>query len=240
MLESRAPPGPDPRRRHRRRPQPAGARRSRSASASRPTRRPASGRPPRRSSSDGESIVMDASTTALSVARQLKARGGWSQPDGHHQRPAARLGAGRSSRDQRADARRSRPLGGAVGRRPARRRPVPAGSTSRRRSSARPGSPIESGPGRRDRGRGPDQALHGRRGPRGHRDRRPHEMGARGVRHVLPDRPDRRRPARDDRGAARDGRATCIGRGIEVRLVGADRGDRRRRDGSRRDRGPAR
>jgi DeoR/GlpR family transcriptional regulator of sugar metabolism len=28
---------------------------------------------------DGESIVMDASTTALSVARQLKARGGWSQ-----------------------------------------------------------------------------------------------------------------------------------------------------------------
>jgi DeoR/GlpR family transcriptional regulator of sugar metabolism len=29
--------------------------------------------------SDGESIVMDASTTALSVARHLKARGGWSQ-----------------------------------------------------------------------------------------------------------------------------------------------------------------
>ena len=29
--------------------------------------------------SDGESIVMDASTTALSVARQLKTRGGWSQ-----------------------------------------------------------------------------------------------------------------------------------------------------------------
>jgi DeoR family transcriptional regulator of aga operon/DeoR family fructose operon transcriptional repressor len=28
---------------------------------------------------DGESIVMDASTTALSVARQLKVRGGWSQ-----------------------------------------------------------------------------------------------------------------------------------------------------------------
>jgi DeoR/GlpR family transcriptional regulator of sugar metabolism len=28
---------------------------------------------------DGESIVMDASTTSLSVARQLKARGGWSQ-----------------------------------------------------------------------------------------------------------------------------------------------------------------
>lgn len=28
---------------------------------------------------DGESIVMDASTTALSVARQLKSRGGWSQ-----------------------------------------------------------------------------------------------------------------------------------------------------------------
>ena len=28
---------------------------------------------------DGESIVLDASTTALSVARQLKARGGWSQ-----------------------------------------------------------------------------------------------------------------------------------------------------------------
>ena len=29
--------------------------------------------------SDGESIVMDASTTALSVARQIKARGAWSQ-----------------------------------------------------------------------------------------------------------------------------------------------------------------
>lgn len=28
---------------------------------------------------DGESIVMDASTTALAVARQIKARGGWSQ-----------------------------------------------------------------------------------------------------------------------------------------------------------------
>ena len=28
---------------------------------------------------DGESLVMDASTTALSVARHLKARGGWSQ-----------------------------------------------------------------------------------------------------------------------------------------------------------------
>jgi DeoR family transcriptional regulator of aga operon/DeoR family fructose operon transcriptional repressor len=28
---------------------------------------------------DGESVVMDASTTALSVARHLKARGGWSQ-----------------------------------------------------------------------------------------------------------------------------------------------------------------
>ena len=52
------------------------------------------------------------------------------------------------------------------------------------------GFTIESGPGRRDRRRGADQALHGGRRPRGHRHRRPHQVGARGVRDVLPDRPD--------------------------------------------------
>ena len=67
---------------------------------------------------------MDASTTALAVARHLKARGGWSPADGHHERPAHRLGARRPPGITVADARRPRPLGGPVGRRPARRRPV--------------------------------------------------------------------------------------------------------------------
>ena len=149
---------------------------------------------------------MDASTTALSVARHLKARGGWSQLTviTNGLRIASEL-AGHPGH-HRPDARRPRPLGGAVGRRPARRRAVqpdqrPEGVPRRGRLHAR------VRPGRRDRRRGPDQALDGRRGARGHRDRRPHEVGARGVRHVLPDRPDRRRPdrrpapRRDGRGA---------------------------------------
>ena len=52
-----------------------------------------------------------------------------------------RLGAGRLAGDHRPDARRPRPLGGPLGRRSARRRPVRAGSTSRRRSWARRASP---------------------------------------------------------------------------------------------------
>ena len=120
--------------------------RSTSASGSSRTRRRGSARPRPRSSHDGESIVMDASTTALAVARHLKARGGWSQPDGHHQRPADRLRAGRLTR-----ASASLMLGGrvrwealsVVG--PARRRPVRAGSTSRRRSSAPPASRSRPG-----------------------------------------------------------------------------------------------
>ena len=124
---------------------PAGARvrHPRAAPAGREGAR--SARPPRPSSSDGESIVMDASTTALSVARHLKARGGWSQLTviTNGLRLASELAG--SPGDHRPDARRPRPLGGAVGRRPARRRPVRAGSTSRRRSSAPPGSPSSPG-----------------------------------------------------------------------------------------------
>ena len=69
---------------------------------------------------DGDSIVMDASTTALSVARHLKARGGWSQLTviTNGLRLASEL-AGHPGH-HRADARRPRPLGGPVGRRPAR------------------------------------------------------------------------------------------------------------------------
>ena len=69
---------------------------------------------------------MDASTTALYVARQLKARGGWTPAS-----PSSPTGCGsrRSSPvtpDHRPDARRPRPLGGPVGRRPARRRALRA------------------------------------------------------------------------------------------------------------------
>ena len=78
-LEARAPAGPDPRRGHRGRPAAGRSSRSRSASGSRPTRSYAIGAAGAALVHDGESIVMDASTTALSVARQLKARGGWSQ-----------------------------------------------------------------------------------------------------------------------------------------------------------------
>ena len=122
------------------RPQPSGARVRHPRAA--PGRREvaASAPPRRRSSSDGESIVIDASTTALSIARHLKARARLEPADGHHERPADRVRARRPPGDHRPDARRTRPLGGPVGRRPARRWRCSAGSTSRRRSSARPGS----------------------------------------------------------------------------------------------------
>ena len=187
------------------------------------------------SSSDGESIVMDASTTALSVARQLKARGGWSQLTvitnglriaselaGHPGISVLMLG-GRVRWEALS-------VVGQLGDGLFRRINVQkaflgaAGFTHRIR------------PGRRDRGRGADQALDGRRGARGHRDRRPHEVGARGVRDVLPDRQDRRRPLRRPGPAARWSR-DLIGRGIEVRLVGADRATRA--DGGRGRLGPA-
>ena len=159
--------------------------------------------------------------------------------DRHHERPAARLGARRPSRDHRPDARRARPLGGAVGRRPARRRPVqpdqrPEGVPRRGRLHAR------VRPGRRDRRRGPDQALDGRRRPRGHRDRRPHEMGARRLRHVLPDRQDQHRPDRRGR-TGRDGpgadRSRRRGPARRARPGAGRRAARRRRSARR---GPSR
>ena len=52
---------------------------SRSASASSATRSPGSAPPRRARSRDGESIVLDASTTALYVARHLKDREAWHQ-----------------------------------------------------------------------------------------------------------------------------------------------------------------
>ena len=136
---------------------------------------------------DGESIVMDASTTALSVARQLKARSGWSQLTvitnglrlaselaGHPGITVLMLG-GRvrwealSVVGQLGDGLFSRinvqkAFLGAAG--------FHAGVRA----------------GRRHRRGSPDQAIDGRCGKRGHCHRRPHEMGEGGIRHVLPDR----------------------------------------------------
>ena len=148
---------PDPRWRDRARAQPARAR-------VRPPRAAPAGREGgdrrrwrRRLVRDGESIVMDASTTALAVARQLKARGGWSQLTviTNGLRLASELAG--SPGIIVADARRPRPLGGPLGRRPARRRPVqpdqrPEGLPRRRRLHPR----IR--PERRDRRGGADQA----------------------------------------------------------------------------------
>ncbi len=76
-----------------------------------------------------------------------------------------------------------------------------------------------AGPLRRDRGGGADQALDGRGRPRGHRHRRPHEVGARRVRHVLPDRRDRRRP---DRRAAPPARWSTTCRHAASRSTSSD------------------
>ncbi len=151
---------------------------------------------------DGESIVMDASTTALSVARHLKARGGWSQLTvitnglriaselaGHPGITVLMLG-GRVRWEALS-------VVGQLG----------DGLFSRinvqKAFLGAAGFTLESGPGRRDRRGGADQALDGRRRARGHRHRRPHQVGARGVRHVLPDRPDQRRPDRRRRARTR-------------------------------------
>ena len=153
---------------------------------------------------DGESIVMDASTTALSVARQLKARGGWSQLTvitnglrlaselaGHPGISVLMLG-GRVRWEALS-------VVGQLG----------DGLFSRinvqKAFLGAAGFTPRVGAGRCDRRGGADQALDGRRGARGHRHRRPHEVGARGVRDVLPDRQDQHRPDRRP-GARSDGR----------------------------------
>ena len=76
---------------------------------------------------DGESIAFDASTTALAVARHLKARGGWVALTviTNGLRIASEL-AGYPGHHGR-DARRLRAVGGPVGRRPAGRRSLPEG-----------------------------------------------------------------------------------------------------------------
>ena len=109
---------------------------------------------------DGESIALDASTTALSVARQLKARGGWcqltvitnglriaSELAGHPGITVLMPGGSSAGRRSRSSASSARACS--------------AGSTSRRPSSARPGSPRLR-PGRRHRRGSADQARHGR------------------------------------------------------------------------------
>ena len=163
---------------------------------------------------------MDASTTALSVARHLKARGGWSQLTvitnglrlaselaGHPGITVLMLG-GRVRWEALS-------VVGQLGDGLFSRINVQKAFVGRGRLHGR------VRPRRRDRRGGPDQALDGRRGARGHRHRRPHEVGARGVRDVLPDRRDRHRPDRR-RGAGDDGRGAQRP-GIEVRLVGAER-----------------
>ena len=98
------------------------------------------------------------------------------------------------------------------------------------------GFALDAGPLRRHRGRGPDQALDGRRRPAGHRDRRPHEVAARRLRDVLPHRRDRRGPDRRP-GAGRDGpRAARPRHRGHARARGARRHDRGRRARGRRGR----
>ena len=136
---------------------------------------------------DGDSIVMDASTTGLAVARRIRQRGGWSQLTviTNGLRIATELAG--THGHHRADDRRPRSLGGDVRGRPPRRRPVRPDQRPdrlRRRRRLRP----RARPVRRHRRGGADQALDGRGRPAGHRDRRPHEVAAGRVRDVLPDR----------------------------------------------------
>ena len=141
---------------------------------------------------DGESIVMDASTTALAVARRLKARGGWSQLTviTNGLRIASELAG--SPGITVADARRPRALGGAVGGRPARRRAVQRINVQKAFVGAA-GFTLEAGLSDAT----DEEAQIKRSMVAAAREviahRRPHEVGARGVRDVLPDRRDRRR-----------------------------------------------
>ena len=92
---------PDARRRRRRWAGPAPSGRSTSASGSSAPRRTRSAAPRPAMVVDGESIALDASTTALALARHLKAPRRLAPPDGHHERPADRRRARRASRASR-------------------------------------------------------------------------------------------------------------------------------------------
>ena len=130
---------------------------------------------------------MDASTTALSVARQLKARGGWSQLTvitnglriaselaGHPGIVVLMLG-GRVRWEALS-------VVGQLG----------DGLFSRinvqKAFLGAAGFTIESGLADATDEEAQIKRVDGHRRARGHRDRRPHEVGARGVRHLLPDR----------------------------------------------------
>ena len=141
---------------------------------------------------DGESIVMDASTTALAVARRLRAQGGWSQLTviTNGLRIASELAGSPGIIVLMLGGRvrwEALSVVGQLGDGLFERINVQKAFVGRRRVHHR------VRPERRDRRGGPDQALDGRRRARGHRHRRPHEVGARRVRDVLPDRRDRRR-----------------------------------------------
>ena len=177
-----------------------------------------SGRPPRHSSSDGESIVMDASTTALAVARRLKARGGWSQLTviTNGLRLASEL-AGRPGITVLM-------LGGRV-RWEALSVVGQLGDGLFSRINVQKAFVGAAGlhprvrPERRDRRGGADQALDGRRGARGHRASSTTRSGSvrRSRRSAGPTRSTvvlTRRP-----GAGGDGRRRSRERGIDVRLV---------------------
>ena len=186
-----------------------------------------------RSSSTARASCMDASTTALSVARQLKARGGWSQLTviTNGLRIASEL-AGPPRDHASLMLGGPRPLGGAVGRRPARRRPVRAGSTSRRRSSAPPGSRSSRASRTRPTRRRRSSARWSRARPRGHRASSTTRSGS--ARRSRPSaRPTGSTSSSPTTAApAGDGRRRSTARGVDVRLVGrpgrARGGDRRR------------
>ena len=117
-----------------------------------------------RSSTTATSIVMDASTTGLAVARRIRAQGGWSQLTviTNGLRIASELAGSPGITVLMTGGRvrqEAMSVVGHLGRRPVRADQRP--DRVRRRGRVRPGvRPL-----RRHRGRGPDQALDGRRGP---------------------------------------------------------------------------
>ncbi len=213
--------GPEPARARLRRPRAPAARTRRRASA---PRRPRSSRTARASSSTP-------APRRLAVARRIRARGGWSQPDRHHQRPADRLGARRVTGDQVLM------LGGRV-RWEAMSVVGQLGDGLFERINVQTafvgaaGFTIESGPERRHRGRGADQALDGRRRrARSSRSSTTPSGSARRSRRSA--RPTRSTAVlTDDAAPGRDGRASCAP-GIDIDWSTPRPGPRRRRAGDR-------
>ena len=189
MLEQQGRAGADPRRRRRRRPGRRRARVRRPRAAPARPRRTRSAARPRRWSSTARASRSTRAPRPWRCARHLKARGGWLHLTVITNGLRIAVGARRASRasPSRCPAGFVRwealslvgPLGDG---------PVRARSTSRRRSWARPGSRIEAGLSDATEEEAQIKRLMVAGRERGRRPRRPHEVGAGGVRDVLPDR----------------------------------------------------